>query len=182
MSKFTSPLDNIRVASPCKADWNAMVGDERQKHCSDCKLNVYNLSGMSRTEAENLLINSEGSLCIRFYRRADGTILTQDCPVGWQKIKRNAARAATAAFSLIAGLFGGLFAFTGASPQKTGAMGDVVVEKSGEKDYCNISVPKKTATPVVMGTPVPVMGNFTVPKNETTKDSNQERSRIGKTR
>ena len=72
-AKFSSPLNNIKIASPCSQDWDAMIGSERKRYCGDCKLNVYNLSGMSRTEAENLLSNSEGRLCVRFYRRADGT-------------------------------------------------------------------------------------------------------------
>jgi hypothetical protein len=74
MSKFTNPLNNIKIASPCNADWNEMVGDERTRFCGECKLNVYNLSGMSQREAENLLINSEGRLCVRFYKRADGAV------------------------------------------------------------------------------------------------------------
>lgn len=108
MSKFTNPLKNISVASPCSQDWNAMIGNERKRYCGDCKLNVYNLSGMSRTEAENLIIDSEGRLCVRFYRRADGSILTKDCPVGWQAIKRRVSRMAVAVFSLIVGLITGL--------------------------------------------------------------------------
>ena len=49
MNKFTNPLDNIKIASPCSADWDAMIGNERSRHCGDCKLNVYNLSGMTKT-------------------------------------------------------------------------------------------------------------------------------------
>ncbi|MEK7725310.1 MAG: hypothetical protein AAB336_13230, partial [Acidobacteriota bacterium] len=60
MNKFTNPLDNIRIASPCSADWNEMVGNERQKFCGSCQKNVYNLSGMTKDEAENLLMNAEG--------------------------------------------------------------------------------------------------------------------------
>jgi len=111
MSKFTNPLDNIHVASPCSADWNEMFGDDRKRHCGDCKMNVYNLSDMTRQEAENLLISSEGRLCVRFFRRADGTVLTKNCPVGWQAAKQRASRVVTAAFSMIAGLFTGIFAF-----------------------------------------------------------------------
>ena len=73
-AKFTNPLDSIKIASPCSADWGSMVGDNRQRHCGECKLNVYNLSGMSKKDAENLILNSEGRLCARFYRRKDGTI------------------------------------------------------------------------------------------------------------
>jgi hypothetical protein len=108
MAKFTNPLANVRVASPCPANWDEMVGDDRKRFCGQCKLNVYNLSGMGRDEAENLLLNAEGRLCVRFYRRADGTVLTQDCPVGWKALKRKVSRTATAAFSFVVGLFGGL--------------------------------------------------------------------------
>lgn len=118
MSGFDTPLNNIRIASPCSADWNEMYGNERKRFCGDCKLNVYNLSGMSRTEAEDLLRQSEGRLCVRFYRRADGTILTDDCPVGWAKVKRRARVAATAAFSLIVTLFTGVLFVSLFSRQK----------------------------------------------------------------
>lgn len=108
MSKFTNPLNNIKIASPCSADWDEMVGDERSRFCGDCKLNVYNLSGMSRSEAENLIFQAdENRLCVRFFRRADGTVLTKDCPVGWRAIRRNISKTATAFASLV-------FAFLGA--------------------------------------------------------------------
>ena len=78
-------LDNIRIASPCRADWNTMQGDDRVRHCGECNKNVYNLSNMTRDEAEALLL-SRGHLCIRYYRRSDGTILlADDCPVGLRK-------------------------------------------------------------------------------------------------
>src|SRR5438874_7829107 len=89
-----------------------MFGDDRRRFCSACKLNVYNLSGMTRREAENLLIISEGRLCVRYFRRADGTVLTKNCPVGWQAVKRRVSRVATAVFSVFAGLFTGIFAFS----------------------------------------------------------------------
>ena len=108
MSRFDSPLNNIKIASPCSADWEGMFGNERKRFCGDCKLNVYNLSGMTRTEAERLLEQSEGRLCVRYYRRADGTILTQDCPVGWAKVKQRASMIATAALSLIVTFLAGL--------------------------------------------------------------------------
>lgn len=111
MKRFTNPLDNIRIASPCPASWDEMRGDERKRFCSQCSLNVYNLSGMTRDEAENLLLMSEGRVCVRFYRRADGTVLTEDCPVGWRAVKRRVSRAATALVSLCAGIFAGIFAF-----------------------------------------------------------------------
>jgi hypothetical protein len=63
-----------------------MVGDARVRFCGSCQLNVYNLSDMSRAEAETLVRQAEGEdgphLCVHFYRRADGTMITRDCPVG----------------------------------------------------------------------------------------------------
>ena len=108
MNKFTNPLDSVQIASPCSANWNEMYGDERKRFCSECKLNVYNLSGMTRREAENFLINSEGRVCLRIFRRNDGTVLTQNCPVGWQAIKKRVSRMATAFFALTMGIFGGI--------------------------------------------------------------------------
>jgi hypothetical protein len=118
MKEFTNPLENIKVASPCPANWNEMFGDERKRFCSECKLNVYNLSEMTRREAENFLINSEGRVCVKFYQRADGTILTKDCPVGWQAVKSRVSRTAKAFVSICAGIFGGVFAFNQFQPNQ----------------------------------------------------------------
>lgn len=111
MRKFTNPLDSIHIASPCSANWNEMYGNERKRFCGRCKLNVYNLSDMTRQEAENLLLSSEGRLCVQFFRRADGTVLTKNCPVGWQAVRRRVWKIATAAFSIFAGLFTGVTGF-----------------------------------------------------------------------
>jgi hypothetical protein len=83
-------LDNIRVAAPCKEDWAGMQGDARVRHCLRCDQNVYNLSDMTRDEAESLILAKEGKLCVRYFRRKqDGTILVKkDCPVGAQRRKR----------------------------------------------------------------------------------------------
>lgn len=101
MAKFTNSLENIKVASPCATDWNEMIGDERKRFCGACRLDVYNLSGMSRREAENLIVQTEERLCVRFYKRADGSVLTKDCPIGWQKLRRNFSKTATAFASLV---------------------------------------------------------------------------------
>ena len=101
-------FDEIRIASPCKSDWDSMYGDDRRRFCAECKLNVYNLSGMTREAAEQLVMNSEGRLCVRFFRRKDGTILTQDCPVGWKAVKKRATRVAVAFSSILAGFLTGV--------------------------------------------------------------------------
>ena len=108
MSKFDSPLNNLRIASPCPANWDEMYGDGRKRFCGDCKLNVYNLSGMTREDAETLVTNAEGRLCVRYFQRADGTVITADCPVGWAKVKQRTRVYATAVASLLIALFSGV--------------------------------------------------------------------------
>jgi len=94
-------LDGLRIASPCGEDWNKMTGDERVRACARCRLNVYNLSELTRAEAEALIISKEGNLCVRIYRRADGTIITRDCPVGLRAARLKLLRLAGAAAALL---------------------------------------------------------------------------------
>lgn len=103
-------LDRISVASPCSADWDSMTGDDRSRFCGQCQLNVYNLSAMSRPEAEALVQEKEGRLCVRYYRRYDGTLITRDCPVGLKtlhqrRIKRFGAVAAAVTLITVIGVF-----------------------------------------------------------------------------
>jgi hypothetical protein len=98
-------LDNIRIATPCSAKWDHMLGDDRVRHCTECSKNVYNLSGMTRDEAEALLTAKNGDLCARYYQRADGTILTADCTVGVSKRRKRKLIAAGAAALLSGGGF-----------------------------------------------------------------------------
>ncbi len=107
MATYTSPLKHVRVAAPCPANWERMTGDNKIRFCDQCNLNVYNLSGMTRREAETLIANKEGRLCVRFYRRADGTILTGSCPVGLRAIKRRVSCIANAALSAAVGFLSG---------------------------------------------------------------------------
>jgi hypothetical protein len=87
MNSF-SLLDGLTVATPCPASWDAMAGDDRVRFCGQCRLNVYNLSAMSRADAEALVREHEGRLCVRFFRRIDGTFLTRDCPRGLAAVRR----------------------------------------------------------------------------------------------
>lgn len=110
MSTVSLPLlDQVFIAKPCPARWEDMKGDDVTRHCSLCDLNVYNLSAMARDQAESFLAERQGKgrMCVGFFRRADGTILTQDCPVGIALWKKRALRAvgriAAAALFLLTG-------------------------------------------------------------------------------
>jgi hypothetical protein len=169
MAKFDSPLNNLKVASPCSQDWNAMLGDNRKRYCGECKLNVFNLSGMSKAEAENLIMNAEGRLCVRFYKRADGSVITEDCPVGWARVKQRTKAYVTALASLIFTFFG--------------ALGLVAAfKKSG--DTVVGAIPVSTATPRQTPTPEEtphLMGAIAVPTpKQTPKATPNEGTVIGK--
>jgi hypothetical protein len=115
MSRFTNTLARVRVAAPCEADWDEMRGDERVRFCQHCSLNVYNLSAMTKREAERLVTRTEGTrLCVRFYRRKDGTMLTQPCPVGLRALKRRVSRISSAVFAGMMGFMAGV----GLAPEK----------------------------------------------------------------
>jgi hypothetical protein len=101
MSKFSNRLDHVKVAAPCPANWDEMSGNDRVRFCTKCNLKVYNLSGMSRNEAERLVNRTEDRLCIRYYRRADGAILTDNCPVGLRALKRRAKTVVKAVLSSV---------------------------------------------------------------------------------
>src|SRR5207253_1317447 len=103
-------LDRIRVASPCTAAWEAMEGDERVRFCGHCRKNVYNLSGMTRPQAEQL-VQGSGDLCVRYYRRFDGTILTADCPVGVRRLRFRRAAVAGAGVGILV-VAASIFAYT----------------------------------------------------------------------
>src|SRR5687767_86991 len=98
-------IQNIRVASPCSVSWETMTGDARVRHCDSCRLNIYNTAEMTGSEIETLVQNREGRLCIRLYRRADGTLLTKDCPVGVRAIQKRVTKFAGACLATIVSFF-----------------------------------------------------------------------------
>jgi hypothetical protein len=104
-------IARIRTASPCEAAWSAMqpVGDgvtpghERSRRCGDCNRCVHDLSGMTAPRAAALLESAEGKPCTELYRRADGRMLTSDCPVGRSvSLRRSVVTAAIVACAMLA--------------------------------------------------------------------------------
>jgi hypothetical protein len=74
-TRAQGPLENLRIASPCNKSWEQMVGDDRVRHCSSCDKDVFNIAGMTRAEALQLITKqpSEG-LCLRLFRRDLGAL------------------------------------------------------------------------------------------------------------
>jgi len=125
-------LNQIQIATPCHADWESMTGDERKRFCGDCKLNVYNVSSMSTKDAAQLIRDSEGGACLRLYRRNDGTIITDNCPVGLRNL-RNRVMAKTAAVTA-------LFAFLGFASSAQ-AQGQIMMGAVAPTNVCKQAEP-----------------------------------------
>src|ERR1044071_246861 len=151
MRKCDSPLDHVTVAAPCNVGWDNMVGNERVPFYGQCSLNVYNLSAMSKSEAERLITQAEGRLCVRYYRRADGTILTKNCPVGLRALKRRLSRIASASISAALSFFAGILAATGLRerPLIPVATQGQVIQVSEKLPERNVVLPERD---FVMGT------------------------------
>ncbi|MCC6906901.1 MAG: hypothetical protein IT430_03080 [Phycisphaerales bacterium] len=101
-----SLLDRVKIASPCTAKWEDMAGDDVTRHCSQCNLDVHNLSAMTREQAESFLREHTGGgrVCGRIFRRTDGTILMKDCPVGLAAIRARARRTAARVAAALAAM------------------------------------------------------------------------------
>jgi hypothetical protein len=179
-------LDDLRIATPCQADWNEMTGDDRVRFCGRCEKNVYNLSAMTRDQAESLVREKEGRLCVRLYRRQDGTVLTADCPVGVERRRLRqrmwaSVSSVAASVALLAGLWSGRARADltlrkgdavrdGKKPEHPTAvvpMGGAVVppERLMGKVMVPVVEPKAPKKPTpLMGEPVMIQGDVSVGK------------------
>lgn len=172
-------LNQVHVASPCNESWETMPGGAQVRSCARCQHKVYNLSEMTALEAAALIEKAEGRLCVRFYRRADGTMMTKDCPVGARLKRRRMARAGGLGFTALAIACGaGLTQTRDASPPflrwilnrfdpqpetTTGAMALRPTAVAGGMAFRSLPMaapqPKPSPTPVSeMGEPSIVMG------------------------
>jgi hypothetical protein len=113
-------LDTVRIASPCPMRWEDLEsrgdGADRVRHCGVCNLHVYNLSNMTRDEAEAVVRSREpgARFCAGMYRKPDGSILTRDCPVGRAMLRRRAALVVVRVAAAVAGMLtAGIFAARG---------------------------------------------------------------------
>ena len=95
-------LSTVRVASPCPMRWDDLNGaSDRVRHCAACGLHVYNFASMRPDEIVGLIERTEGRLCGALHRRADGTMITRDCPTGLARARAAAVRGALVAAALI---------------------------------------------------------------------------------
>ena len=140
-------LNAIRVGTPCSEDWSAMTGDDRAKHCAKCEKTVYNLSELTEDEAEELILSRRVDLCVKFYRRTDGTLVTASCPTGVFGGQRRKLARATAALMAAGTMIAGA-AFAGGNRAETPAnnaaqQAEALREKAQAAKVCE-AIPKQT--------------------------------------
>ena len=92
-------LNNVSIAFPCNADWDAMIGNDQVRFCGHCNLDVHNLSRMSRSKAERLVARSNGGLCVRYHHDAAGRPATLPMRRKLHHIGRRVSRIAAGAFT-----------------------------------------------------------------------------------
>jgi hypothetical protein len=146
-------LANLRVATPCRQRWEDMVGDERVRVCAGCERPVFNLSEMTMEDAEAVLATRGVKPCVRFYRRADGTVMTSDCPAG-RRPRRIALAFAAGALGLGGTLAALRFIAEVATPRATtGALATPDELMRAEEE-----LPRATMGDAVVEPSVPEMG------------------------
>jgi len=153
MQADADALNGIQVRKPCRQSWAGMKGDDQKRFCAGCRKHVYNLSGMTREEAAQLIRETEGQVCVRFYRRADGTVATRDCNLEKETKVLSGV--------MLAALAGGVFQFL----PRIAAAFDGGSEMAGE--LAPVAVDGgSTVTLGSLSTSQPVMGKVAVPASE----------------
>ena len=163
-------LERARVATPCPARWEDMTGDDKVRHCALCNLDVHNFVAMEPAEADAILsrhFNPDGSaiagagrVCGMLARRADGTYLLQDCPVGLASLKA-AVRNAWLRIAAAVGLLGAAAAALqsrdarGSEPFSNNRSGAIAIARSPAPALSD-NEPFRSVWHLLRGKPVPV--------------------------
>src|SRR5690348_9533907 len=147
MAASKTPLDVIQIQNPCPASWEEMAGDARVRFCNHCTRNVYNLSDMTRQEAEALLEHREGRLCVRYYQRTDGGVITRDCKGGLgRRMIRAATFAASASLALLVSTLSAAGMSFGSNPSPDGS-----IDLSPSKGWARLFVHPPAQNCAMMG-------------------------------
>lgn len=156
-------LDSVQIASPCTASWDEMIGDDRARFCTHCQKDVFNLSALPREEVETFLRARTAEVCVRLYKRADGTVLTSDCPVGVKRKRRRKVLVAAVGGGLLAA--GALLQMASRARRADAVMGEMKVEPCPVMGGTGV-VPEPPPPPMrtVESPPVaPMMGAMPMP-------------------
>ncbi|MCB9908600.1 MAG: hypothetical protein H6830_12845 [Planctomycetes bacterium] len=69
---------NLRIDNPCPRTWEGLQGDGARRFCSECQLHVLDGTRLTKDEAERLVHEGEGRVCMRVPVGPDGRLLFRD--------------------------------------------------------------------------------------------------------
>jgi hypothetical protein len=165
-----NPLESLTIPSPCTADWDSMRGNEQVRFCQHCNLSVHNLSSMTRFEAKRLVKKSQGRLCIRYYRRPDGSV--QVVTDKLHNIKRRASKIAAGAFGATLSLCASAAAQSTPTTQPSAAS---LVQISGQSNRAQADRQSGVFDASLAGTVVDSQGAVVPRASVTLVDENTKR-------
>ncbi len=96
----------IPIVKPCTADWNHMAGDDRKRICAHCDKHVHNLSALTPRELAKFVENRDGTECIGYVYREDGSIETAS---RWSRFFRRMHRVRVGVLWVLAAVLPSLF-------------------------------------------------------------------------
>src|SRR5215467_10243604 len=100
------PSRQLRIASPCNVEWDAMIGNDRVRFCDHCQLSVHNVDLASPKQIRRLIARSEGRLCVSYTQSVPRI---PPSPI-LHKIRRRTSALAAGAFSATLGISSALAA------------------------------------------------------------------------
>src|SRR5205814_6615234 len=110
------PLETIRVSSPCEKSWDEMHGDDQRRFCDHCNKHVHNLSAMTRNDAERLICENAGSLCVRYAMTEAGNVRTLEYQPAPPALRRARTWVALGILGALAATAAQIFAFSKPKP------------------------------------------------------------------
>lgn len=136
----------IPIVKPCSADWSQMTGDDRKRLCAHCDKHVHNLSALTPRELNRFVEQRDGTECIGYVYREDGTIETAP---RWGRLGRLLRRGRSGILWLLAAMLPSLFAScTAKSRGRGGATLGMPLPGEAPPLQQNVQhVPKKTVVP-----------------------------------
>ena len=96
-----------------------MTGDERRRLCAHCDKHVHNLSALPPRDLQQFVENRDGTECIAYVLRPDGTMVTAP---RWPRLHSAFYRVRAAAALLLAALLPSLFSGCAQRYTATGGM------------------------------------------------------------
>jgi len=160
-------LEQLVIREPCPMDWETMPQSGAGRFCSHCSKQVHDLTLMPRDDAERLVCESAGRLCIRMQYAADGTVVTLD-------YQQNPARRGWGFWTGI-GLIGAIATWV-----IGGVLGRSVGSRSGMALGGVMYPPPLTATLPISSTAVSPAPSALPPSLVVTSDADPGLSRLAK--